>query len=58
MDEWLSDTSQVTTHNELYIINQAYLLFSIGCRPPMHPKVQIAQILGGKMEAKIATFWL
>ena len=56
MDEWSGDTSQLTTHNELSNTNKAYLLPCSSCRPPKHQKVQFAQILGGKMEAKNATF--
>ena len=56
MVKWCGDTSQVTTHNELYYTNKAYLFSSSNGRPPKPLNVQFAQILGGKMEAKIATF--
>ena len=49
MVKWCGDTSQVTTHNELYIINQAYLFPSSNGRPPKPLNVQFAQILGGKI---------
>ena len=56
MDEWSGDTSHLTTHNELSITNQSYLLLSSSSRPPKHPKVQFAQILGGKIGSQKCHF--
>ena len=56
MVKWCGDTSQVTTHDELYIINQAYLFPSSNGRPPKPLNVQFAQILGGKIGSQKCHF--